>query len=169
MNDFVNAAPSKAQKIEVQTGPQGSTLGWFEGRSHYYPLRVFYEDTDFTGVVYYANYLRFFERARSSFFRLAGISHAELLEREQPLGFAIRKIELDYKRPARIDDELSILTHYDRYKGPRLWVSQTVFRGDEVLVTAKSEAACIDFNGRPKRPTAKMIEKLSPYFLPNPE
>ncbi len=144
---------------------QQSTTGWFEGRLHYYPLRVFYEDTDFTGVVFYANYLRFFERARSSFFRLAGVTHKELLERDIPLGFAIRKIDIEYKKPARIDDELVIITSYDRFKGARLWVSQECWRDDELLTTAISEAACIDLNGRPRRPTKNMIEKLTPYFL----
>lgn len=140
-------------------------MGYFEGRKHYYPIRVFYEDTDFTGIVYYANYLRFFERGRSSFFRLAGVSHAELLDREPALGFAIRKITLDYIKPARIDDNLLVMTSYDRYKGARLWVSQEIWRGDQLLVTAHSEAACIDFNGRPKRPPADIKEKLAPFFL----
>ncbi len=140
-------------------------MGYFEGRQHYYPVRVFYEDTDFTGVVYYANYLRFLERARSSFFRLAGISHAELLEREQPLGFAIRKINLEYIKPARIDDSLLVMTTYYKYKGARLWVSQEIWRGDELLLTAYSEAACIDLTGRPRRPTKKMVDNLAPYFL----
>ena len=140
-------------------------MGYFEGRQHYYPVRVFYEDTDFTGVVYYANYLRFLERARSSFFRLAGISHAELLEREQPLGFAIRKINLEYIKPARIDDSLLVMTTYDKYKGARLWVSQEICRGGERLLTAYSEAACIDLTGRPRRPTKKMVDNLAPYFL----
>jgi len=152
---------------KTEPTPNQPTMGYFEGRKHYYPIRVFYEDTDFTGVVFYANYLRFFERARSSFFRLAGVSHAELLERDVPLGFAIRKIELEYKRPARIDDALLIMTSYERYKGARLWVSQEVWRGDQLLTTAYSEAACIDMNGRPRRPTPKMIEKLQPYFLPD--
>jgi acyl-CoA thioester hydrolase len=140
-------------------------IGYFEGRKHYYPVRVFYEDTDFTNVVYYANYLRFFERARSSFFRLAGVGHAELLEKEVPVGFAIRKIEVDYIKPARIDDALLVMTSYDKYKGARLWVTQEITRGDDLLVTAKSEAACIDFNGRPRRPSKDIYQKLSPYFL----
>ena len=140
-------------------------IGYFEGRKHYYPVRVFYEDTDFTNVVYYANYLRFLERARSSFFRLAGVSHAELLEKEVPVGFAIRKITVDYIKPARIDDALLVMTSYDKYKGARLWVSQEIRRGDELLLTAYSEAACIDFNGRPRRPSKDIYEKLAPYFL----
>ena len=138
--------------------------GYFEGRRHFYPVRVFYEDTDFTGVVYYVNYLRFLERARSSFFRLAGLTHAELLERDPPLGFAIRKITVEYKSPARIDDALLVMTSYDNYKGARFWVSQEIRRGEKLLLTADSEAICIDFTGRPKRPAKEMIEKLAPYF-----
>jgi len=68
------------------------SMGYFKGREHFYPIRVFYEDTDFSGVVYYANYLRFLERARSSYFRLAGIGHAELLERETPKYIAAKSL-----------------------------------------------------------------------------
>ena len=140
--------------------------GRFEGREHLYPVRVFYEDTDFSGVVYYANYLRFLERARSSFFRLAGIGHAELLERDPPLAFVIRKINLDYKRSARIDDALVVRTAYDTFVGARLLVSQSVWRGEECLLLADSEAACIDLTGRPRRAPKEMVEKLRPYLLP---
>jgi acyl-CoA thioester hydrolase len=141
-------------------------IGWFEGREHNYPLRVFYEDTDFSGIVYYANYLRFFERARSSFFRLVGFEHAKLWDSDDPLAFAIRKIELDYKKPARVDDHLRIVTTYDRIKGARLWVSQACYRGDELLVTAVSEAASINREGRPKRAPKEMVEVLGPYLSP---
>jgi acyl-CoA thioester hydrolase len=141
------------------------SMGYFEGREHYYPIRVFYEDTDFSGVVYYANYLRFLERARSSYFRLAGIGHAELLERDTPLAFVIRKINLDYKRSARIDDVLSVMTTYDVFKGARLLVTQKIFRGEDLILTADSEAACIDLEGRPKRAPKEMMEKLRPYLL----
>jgi len=142
-------------------------IGVFQGRIHHYPVRVFYEDTDFSGVVYYANYLRFLERARSSFFRLAGVSHSELLERDPPLAFVIRKISLDYKQPARIDDALVVHTAYDVFKGARLLVSQSVWRGEDCLLTADSEASCIDLTGRPKRAPAEMMEKLQPYLLQN--
>lgn len=140
-------------------------MGYFEGREHYYPVRVFYEDTDFSGVVYYANYLRFLERARSSYFRLAGIGHAELLERDPPLAFVIRKINLDYKISARIDDALTVMTTYDVFKGARLMVSQKVFRGDDLLLTADSEAACIDLTGRPRRAPKDVMDKLRPRLL----
>ena len=139
-------------------------IGWFEGRVHHYPIRVFYEDTDFSGIVYYANYLRFFERARSSYFRLVGFEHAKLWDGDDPLAFAIRKIELDYKKPARVDDHLVVQTTYDRIKGARLWVSQACYRGDDLLVTAVSEAASITPEGRPKRAPKNMVEKLAPYL-----
>ena len=141
------------------------TIGAMHGREHHYPIRVFYEDTDFTGIVYYANYLKFFERARSSFFRLVGLNHAELWDGEDPIAFAISKIELDYKKPARIDDHVTIVTTYDSFKGARLWVSQAAYRGDELLVTAVSEAASITPSGRPKRAPKDMIEMLKPYLL----
>ena len=144
-------------------------IGVFHGRVHHYPVRVFYEDTDFSGVVYYANYLRFFERARSSFFRLAGIGHAELLERDPPLAFVIRKVELEYKRPARIDDALVVRTAYDRYNRARLFVSQSIWRGEELMVTADSEATCIDLSGRPRRAPPFMMDALRPYLLPEGE
>ena len=147
--------------------PLEPEIGRFDGRIHHYPVRVFYEDTDFSGVVYYANYLRFLERARSSFFRLAGISHSELLERDPPLAFVIRKINLDYKRPARIDDALVVHTAYDSFVGARLLVSQSIWRGEECLLTAESEAACIDLTGRPRRAPKEMIGKLAPFLLPN--
>lgn len=140
-------------------------LGYFDGRTHRFPIRVFYEDTDFSGVVYYANYLRFLERARSSFFRLAGIGHAELLERDPALAFVIRKINLDYRSSAKIDDVLTVVTTYDVFKGARLMVTQWIERDGTVILNADSEAACIDLEGRPRRAPKDMIDKLKPYLL----
>ena len=137
---------------------------WLDDKTHQLSVRVYYEDTDFTGVVYYANYLRFLERARSSFFRLAGIGHAELLERDPALAFVIRKINLDYRSSAKIDDVLSVITTYDVFKGARLLVSQRIERHGEIILTADSEAACIDLDGRPRRAPRDMIEKLKPYL-----
>lgn len=151
--------------LELQDRP---SIGYFDGREHRFPVRIFYEDTDFSGVVYYANYLKFLERGRSSFFRLAGIGHAELLERDVPLAFVIRKIALDYKRSAKIDDVLSVVTTYDSFTGARLLVTQRIFRGEELLLTADSEAACIDLGGRPRRAPKMMIEKLRPYLATGP-
>ena len=91
-------------------------LGHFDGKTHVLPLRVYYEDTDLSGVVYHANYLRFMERARTEFFRLAGVSRARL-EDEEPTAWTIRRIAVEYFRPARLDDRIavhSVLTEVSR-------------------------------------------------------
>ena len=140
------------------------SAGWIEGREHQLPVRIYYEDTDFTGMVYHANYLRYFERGRSDFFRIAGISHTELLGLAEPTAFTIVRIELDYRRAARVDDALLVRTTYDTIKGPRLMVSQRITRGEELIAEAKVQAVCIDLAGRAKRPPKGMVELLSPYF-----
>lgn len=140
--------------------------GWIDGREHQLPVRIYYEDTDFTGMVYHANYLRYFERGRSDFFRLAGISHTGLLGLDDPTAFTLIKVEVDYRKAARIDDALLVRTTYDTIQGPRLLVSQRITRGDEVLTEAKLTAVCIDLRGRAKRPPRELIEKLRPYLAP---
>ncbi|MFZ5720521.1 MAG: YbgC/FadM family acyl-CoA thioesterase [Pseudomonadota bacterium] len=140
------------------------TAGWLEGREHVLPVRIYYEDTDFTGMVYHANYLRYFERGRSDFFRLAGISHTELLNLPEPTAFTIVRIEVDYRRAARVDDALLVRTTYDAVQGARLMVSQRIVRGDDLIAEAKLQAVCIDLKGRARRPPATMVELLRPYF-----
>lgn len=142
------------------------TAGAFEGREHQLPVRIYYEDTDFSGIVYHANYLRYLERGRSDFFRLAGISHTELAQ--QDTAFAIIRMELDFKRSARIDDALLVRTTYDRVEGARLFVTQTITRGEDVVLEAKGVAVCISLSGRPRRPTPEMLAKLSPWLTPPP-
>lgn len=140
------------------------SAGWIEGREHQLPVRIYYEDTDFTGMVYHANYLRYFERGRSDFFRIAGISHTALLNLTEPTAFTLVRIELDFKRAARVDDALLVRTTYDEVKGARLMVSQRITRGDELIAQARLEAVCIDMSGRAKRPPKEMVELLRPYF-----
>lgn len=140
------------------------TAGWLEGREHVLPVRIYYEDTDFTGVVYHANYLRYFERGRSDFLRLAGVSHSALLESPDPAAFAVTRITVEFRRAARIDDALTVRTTYDLVKGPRLFISQRILRGDEVIATAEVEAACIDSSGRARRPPPGLVEALRPLF-----
>lgn len=125
--------------------------GRWSGPVHHLPVRVYYEDTDFTGVVYYANYLKFLERGRTDALRTAGVSHADLLQLETPLGFVVHKISVEYLIPARIDDALIVETAFEPAKGARLRVLQSIKRGGEVLVTAEVDAACIDLDGRPRR------------------
>lgn len=132
---------------------------WVEGE-HRFAVRVYYEDTDFTGVVYHANYLKFFERGRTEALRDCGVSHTDLFKLDPPLGFVVRKIDVEFRIPARVDDSLQVRTVFDNVRGARLMIVQTLFRGDEIIATAHVEAACIDLAGRPKRLPADMIALL---------
>lgn len=140
------------------------TAGRFEGREHRLPVRVYYEDTDFTGLVYHANYVRYFERGRSDCLRLMGIGHAELLDGDQPMAFVVSKMELRFLKPARIDDELVVRTFYDAVKGPRMLIRQEIARGEEALCRAEVEVVCIHMDGRPRRPTKLLMQKVSPWL-----
>lgn len=142
------------------------SAGRFEGRTHILPVRIYYEDTDFTGLVYHANYLRYFERGRSDFLRLAGVSHSELLGGEEPMGFAVNRMTIEFIRPARIDDSLVVKTHYDRVQGPRILISQVLEKAGETLVKGAVEACCISLTGRPRKPPAMLLQRLKPFLEP---
>ncbi|QUD90848.1 tol-pal system-associated acyl-CoA thioesterase [Phenylobacterium montanum] len=128
------------------------------------PVRVYYEDTDFTGVVYHANYVRYFERGRSDFLRVAGVSHTDLLERDDPAAFVVTRLAIDFRQPARIDDALEVRTTYDTVKGPRLMISQKILRAETLIAQAAVEAACISLSGRPRKPPAGLVEAISPWL-----
>jgi len=127
---------------------------------HRLPVRVYYEDTDFTGVVYHANYLRYFERGRSDCLRVMGVSHTELRARAEPLAFAVRRIELEFVRPAKVDDALVVRTAYERLKGPRIFVRQRIERDGEEIAAALVEVVCIRLDGRPVKPPADVVRAL---------
>jgi acyl-CoA thioester hydrolase len=150
------------------TVPPAPTAGQFEGRAHLLPLRVYYEDTDFTGLVYHGAYVRWFERGRSDFLRLAGVHHAELLEQPDPLAFVVTKLTVDYRKGARIDDALVVRTIYESVRGARLFISQAIERAGETLATAQVEAACIDLTGRARRPPATLVERITPLLFQAP-
>ena len=118
--------------------------------THRLGLRVYYEDTDFSGVVYHANYLRFFERGRTEALRAAGGSHAELMDTEG-LAFTVTELSIKYRRGARVDDELVVETTLAQLKGARMVFEQAVRRGDEVLATGTVTVACMTMDGRPRR------------------
>ena len=143
---------------------QDPSAGRFEGRIHHLPVRVYYEDTDFTGMVYHANYARYFERGRSDFLRLTGIDHAALLDGDKPTAFAVRRMSLEFARPARIDDALTVKTSFDTAAGPRIQIAQQIVRGDETLCEARVEVACIGLDGRPRRPPPGLAMRLAPYL-----
>jgi acyl-CoA thioester hydrolase len=139
--------------------------GAFEGREHRLPVRVYYEDTDFTGFVYHASYVRFFERGRSDFLRLVGVDHVAMAQVQT--AFAVVRLEIDFLRAAGIDDSLVVRTSFDSLKGPRFMISQQITRGDEVLVGAKVEAVCIGPSGRARRPPPELMLALKAKLASN--
>ena len=117
---------------------------------HRWPVRVYYEDTDLAGIVYYANYLRFIERARTEWTRALGIDQTRLKEDEGAV-FAVRRVEADYLAPAVFDDELIVTTEVARLTPARIELDQKVMRGDKVLFAARVTLACLGPDMRPRR------------------
>jgi acyl-CoA thioester hydrolase len=127
--------------------------GRLEDGEHLLPVRVYYEDTDFTGVVYHATYLRYCERGRSEFLRVMGTPPG----REDHGAFAVTRILVDYRAPARIHDALLVRTRFTGMRGPRLNFEQTVERDGSVLTEAAIVAVAIHPDGRVRRPSAAEI------------
>jgi acyl-CoA thioester hydrolase len=129
-----------------------------DGR-HFLAVRVYYEDTDFTGIVYHANYLRYMERGRTNYLRLIGADHRALFqaaEQEAPgFAFVVRSMSLDFRKPARMDDVLEIVTEPEEVKGASVTLRQRVTRGDELLVEAHVRVAFI--SGGRARPMPKPL------------
>ncbi len=123
--------------------------GVLNGDCHHLPLRVYYEDTDFSGIVYHANYLRFFERGRTEFIRALGVDQLAL-HRDEGIAFAVRSIGVEFLRPALMDDIIDVETKAGVVRGPSLNLSQTIRRGEEVLATAQVLVVCIK-GRRPQR------------------
>ncbi|MBU1304813.1 MAG: tol-pal system-associated acyl-CoA thioesterase [Alphaproteobacteria bacterium] len=128
--------------------------------AHHFPVRIYYEDTDFSGNVYHAAYLKFFERGRTEFLRDLGIHHGELAE--QGLAFAVRSMEIHYDGAAHIDDLLSVSTEVAAMTGARLTLRQTILRGDEVLTRASVVVAAIKTSGGPARMPKAILARFAP-------
>ena len=133
--------------------------GRFEAGSHRFAVRVYFEDTDAGGVVYHANYLRFMERARSDMMRLAGIDQRAAIEQGEGV-YVVAEVGLRYRAPARLDDDLMVVSRIERIKGALCLVQQRVMRGTETLVEADVSVALIGPNGRPRRQPRHWIEAM---------
>ncbi len=140
------------------------SFGRFEGKTHILPIRVYYEDTDLSGLVYHANYLRYMERGRSEFFRAAGITRLAQLDDPEPTAWTLRKVSLEYFRPARIDDLIQVHTRCVALSGARMTAEQCVQKGDEILTKGQVEACIITLSGKPRRIPPEMREKLLPFL-----
>ncbi|PXW56224.1 tol-pal system-associated acyl-CoA thioesterase [Methylobacterium sp. B4] len=130
--------------------------------AHRLPLRVYYEDTDFSGFVYHASYLRFMERGRTELLRGLAGDQSELHAEGAGLVFVVRKMNLDYLKPARMDDLIEVHTRSSELRGASLHLAQEVRRGEEVLVRADVVVACVR-NGRAIRLPDSLRRALTPH------
>jgi acyl-CoA thioester hydrolase len=138
--------------------------GEMRGGRHVMPVRVYYEDTDFTGIVYHANYLRFMERGRSNYLRLLGADQRSLFEEaatEAPgFAFVVRSMAIEFLKPARMDDVLEVVTAYEEVKGASIMLYQRILRGAELLIEAHVRVAFIcDGRARPIPKPLRMAMK----------
>jgi acyl-CoA thioester hydrolase len=120
-----------------------------------WPVRVYYEDTDAGGVVFYANYLRFFERARTEMLRAKGFEQDELIK-DPGIIFVVRSVQLDYLKPARFNEQIMVSAEVAQAKKTNFVFTQEITRGDDLLCKGEVRIACLD------------VEKLRPKVIPAP-
>jgi acyl-CoA thioester hydrolase len=140
--------------------------GRIEGAKHVFPVRVYHEDTDFTGLVYHANYLKFCERARSDFVRLSGISQTGLFGGEggkEPCAFVVRHMDVDYLIPARMDDVLEVVTSIAELRGAWMVLLQEVTRDGRVLCRVRVKTVLLGKSGKVQRLDAHVRGDLKSF------
>ena len=135
--------------------------GHFEGKTYIFPIRIYYEDTDLSQLVYHAKYVHFFERARTELLRALGISQASQLEQPDQTVWTIRTIEIEYLHPARIDDLIEVHTSIKTLTGARLVVEQTIYCDEIQLTKGTVELCMITLDGKLKRIPQHIKEKLA--------
>ncbi len=136
--------------------------GELTGNGHRLVQRVYYEDTDFSGLVYHARYLHFLERGRTDYLRCLGVEQSALVSvDEEGLVFVVHRMEIDFKAPARMDDVLTILTSTEKAGGAKMVLSQEIRRDETLLIAARVTIAIINARGRPRR----LPETLAARFL----
>ena len=128
--------------------------------THTFPLRVYYEDTDLAGIVYYANYLKFIERARTEWVRGLGVDQSRL-KSDTGVVFVVRRVEADYLSPARFDDQLLVQTTVRAVGGARLVLKQDVARGEETLFSALVTLVALTATGTPTRLPAEFRQRIA--------
>jgi acyl-CoA thioester hydrolase len=135
--------------------------GELTAEGHILIQRVYYEDTDFSGVVYHARYLHFLERGRTDFLRCLGISQGSMAGGPESLVFVVHRMEIDFKSPARMDDVLTIRTVTEKAAGAKLILKQEIRRAGTLLIAARITVAVINPRGRPQRLPAALINQFS--------
>jgi acyl-CoA thioester hydrolase len=137
--------------------------GRFEGKEFILPIRIYFEDTDLSGIVYHANYLRYMERARSEFFRHLGVG-VSYNDASEPSAWALRRLEIEYIRPARIDDVVEVHTTARSLTGARMEADQAITCKGQVLTRGSVEACIITLSGKPRRIPPEIRDKLLPFL-----
>ena len=144
--------------------PVSPACGELQDGVFLFPVRVYFEDTDAGGIVYYANYLKFAERARTEFIRSIGVRQQDSLENEDKYGFVVRHCDVDYLAPAVLDDELIVSCRVTSVAGARIEMHQDITRGDQLLVSLDVKAAYVSFkNKRPTRIPEEMMSKVQTF------
>jgi len=133
--------------------------GGFIGKEHHFALSVYFEDTDAYGIVYYANYLKFMERARSDMIRAVGVDQAAELNRSGS-AYAVVEVDIKYSRPGRLSDDLQVVSTVQQVRASSVDIHQRVMRADELLTDARVTAAFLDGAGRPRRQPSEWVEKF---------
>lgn len=143
-------------------GPVRPTSGWTDEREgvHIFPVRVYYEDTDAAGIVYYVNYLKYAERARTEMLRILGREQQRMIE-DDGVAFVVKRCELEYHAPARLDDALEVHTRLIDIGGASIRLNQQLKRGDVLLADMVFRLAVLDRNGRPARVPADVRQALA--------
>lgn len=137
--------------------------GHFDGTRHLFALRVYFEDTDFSGIVYHARYLHFMERARSDMLARVGID--QRIVHEQGMGaYAVTRLDINYRRPAKFDDALLVVSTVEAVRAASCDIHQTVMRGQDILTEAQVTAAFVSPDGKPRRQPADWIAAFQPVM-----
>ena len=140
--------------------------GGFVGRTHRFALRVYFEDTDAAGIVYYANYLKFMERARSDMLRAIGVDQRATLDAGEGV-YAVAEASIKYRRPAKLDDELIVVSDLIGVGAATATIHQRVMRGEELLADATIVAAFLSPDGRPRRQPRAWLDLFKPLLRGN--
>ena len=133
--------------------------GGFSGREHRFALTVYFEDTDTAGIVYYANYLKYMERARSDMLRAAGVDQRAALDAGDGV-YAVAEVAIRYLKSARLNDDLVIVSTLETIRAASVVIHQRVMRGADILTDARVTAAYMTLDGRPKRQPREWIERF---------
>ena len=139
-----------------------SIAGELTSEGHRLAQRVYYEDTDFSGLVYHARYLHFLERGRTDYLRCLGVEQSRLVSiDEEGLVFVVHRMEIDFRSPARMDDIVTILTRTEKAGGAKMVLAQQILRGETLLISARVTIAVINAKGRPRRLPDGLAEQFN--------